>query len=142
MKKICFLLPLLFCACAGDYTAVTLPNGALIKAELALTPEQQARGLMRRYELAENKGMLFPGAMEEEKTFWMKNTFISLDIIFISQDKKINCIYESVKPSTFFTRDEDVARVTCPAQYVLELAAGVSQKQNLKPGDKLKFNVK
>ncbi len=140
--KILRFLPLIFLfACAqNNYTVINYPNGYKVKADLALTPEQTERGLMYRDNLDKDKGMLFVFDEYQEKSFWMKNTFISLDIIFLNPDGKVNCVYPSVKASTAFTDDEDIAVVSCPAMYVLETAAGVSKEQGLKAGDSLIFD--
>ena len=66
--------------------------------ELAVTPQDTARGLMFRRELPEGQGMLFDFQREQETAFWMKNTFISLDMIFIRGDGRILRIAENTQP--------------------------------------------
>ncbi len=66
--------------------------------EVARTPEQQARGLMHRQTLAADRGMLFPYDPPRPASFWMKNTLIPLDIIFIRQDGSIANIAENTVP--------------------------------------------
>ena len=62
---------------------LTLPDGFVVRAELALTPETQSKGLMFRQELPPDRGMLFVFPRMEMKAFWMKNTFIDLDMVFL-----------------------------------------------------------
>lgn len=138
MKKILPFLLIFLGACVSQNAGlVVFPDGYEVKAELALTPLQQQKGLMYRTELSADRGMLFVFEEHQPRSFWMKNTLIALDIIFISQDNVINCVYDRVPASTVFTADEDVAVVSCPAKYVLEVQAGLSQKHGLKIGDKL-----
>jgi len=119
---------------------VVFPDGARIKAEVAVTQAQHARGLMYRDSLDQNKGMLFVFETEQPLVFWMKNTFIDLDMIFMGADKKIKCIGKNIPRSTAFTEDGAVATFACGnSMYVLEVAAGVAQKNNLAVGDALKF---
>ena len=68
------------------------------KVELAASPEAQARGLMFRTELGDNEGMIFPSAVPEPRSFWMKNTPLSLDIIFIGPDGRIANIAANTVP--------------------------------------------
>ncbi|MFH1656046.1 MAG: DUF192 domain-containing protein [Candidatus Omnitrophota bacterium] len=105
--------------------------------ELASLSQQRAKGLMFRRHLDYNKGMLFLYEEEDERSFWMKNTFIPLDIIWINQDKEVVSIKENAQPCL---------EGSCPsihpdkkALYVLELNAGVVKDIGLKVGDKLSF---
>ena len=68
------------------------------KVELAASPEAQSKGLMFRTELGENEGMLFPSAAPEPRSFWMKNTPLSLDIIFVGSDGRISNIAANTVP--------------------------------------------
>jgi hypothetical protein len=120
---------------------VTLPQGAVIQAELADTSDERARGLMFRPTLDANRGMLFVFAEAQQWSFWMKNTRISLDIIWMDQKKKIVHIAHRV-PTCSRTDDG------CPqyqpnesAVYVLELAAGSAEVFNLDRGSVLRFQL-
>jgi uncharacterized membrane protein (UPF0127 family) len=73
----------------GGLVAVTMPEGTVIMAELAKTVEERARGLMFRPSLDKNRGMLFTFAEPQQWSFWMKNTRIPLDIIWMDGHKKI-----------------------------------------------------
>lgn len=103
------LMPLSACASGGSDTAeaaetvVTIRQGSTahrFTVEVARTPEEQARGLMHRTSLAPDRGMLFPFARPKFASFWMKNTFIPLDIIFIRSDGSIDRIAENTIPES------------------------------------------
>ncbi|MCR5505149.1 MAG: DUF192 domain-containing protein, partial [Elusimicrobiaceae bacterium] len=91
LKKILYFTLLIlgfgFIACSKAKTLpVVLPDGFEVKAELALTKEETTNGLMKRETLPENAGMLFVFEKEDIHYFWMKNTFINLDMLFIGED--------------------------------------------------------
>lgn len=119
--------------------SLKFPSGKTIRVDLALTPREQEIGLMFRTSLPKNYGMLFVFPSEQRLNFWMKNTWTNLDMIFISQDKKINAIYANVPRSYPETPESAVARRSADGQYVLELPAGESSKLALKKGDRLSF---
>ena len=73
--------------------------------------------------------------------FWMKNTLVSLDIIFIGADKKITAVRDRLSASSERTPDADVARAGGLAQYVLELPAGAAARRKLAAGQTLSFDV-
>ncbi|TSD88426.1 DUF192 domain-containing protein [Mycobacterium sp. KBS0706] len=100
--------------------------------ELALTPEQQQRGLMFREKMAPDAGMLFVFDGAEPRAFWMKNTLIPLDMIFIRTDGTIANILEKVPPQTLDPRTSDG-----PAKAVLELNGGIARFLDIKPGDRV-----
>ncbi len=121
--------------------AVTTPQGTVVMAELADTVEERARGLMFRPSLEKNRGMLFAFAEPQPWSFWMKNTRISLDIIWMDQKKKVVHIERNV-PTCSRTDDG------CPqyqpnesASYVLELAAGSADALKLQRGATLRFQL-
>ena len=116
-------------------------SGRRIAVDVVDQPAARERGLMFRRKLPGNYGMLFVFPDEMEREFWMKNTWVSLDIVFIGADKKIVRIHERVRPSTEKTADADVARVGGLAQYVLELPAGAARRYKLKEGQGLEFKV-
>lgn len=117
------------------------PDGKTISVDVADTPDSRQRGLMLRKSLPKDYGMLFVFPQEGGMQFWMKNTWVSLDIVFIGADKKVAVVHSRVKPSTKKTRDEDVARVWGEGLYVLELPAGYAAKRGLKKGDPLSFEA-
>lgn len=107
--------------------------------ELALTKAEQAKGLMYRTTLAKNAGMLFYFGAEKPVSFWMKNTLIPLDIIYIKLDGTIHHIHENAIP-----KDETPLPSNGNVGAVLEINGGLSKKLGIKPGDKIKhqfFNL-
>ncbi len=104
------------------------------RVELADTPEAQSRGLMFRTELGDFEGMIFPSAAPEPRSFWMKNTPLSLDIIFIGPDGRITNIAANTVPYSL-----DSVRSSGLASAVLELRAGRAAALGIVPGDRVKF---
>lgn len=115
-------------------------NGKYIDVEIADSPEERIRGLMYRDFLTENSGMLFIFDNSDILEFWMKNTLISLDIIYIDENMKIVKIIENVQPCL-----EDPCESyssSFPAKYVLEVNAGEADKLGIKEGDFVQVVVK
>src|SRR5712691_8783174 len=100
--------------------------------EVAVTPEEQAKGLMFRRELPEGQGMLFDFQREQPATFWMKNTYVSLDMIFIRADGRILRIAENTVPLS-----EALVPSGGPVRAVLEVIAGTAKKLGLAAGDRV-----
>jgi uncharacterized protein len=100
--------------------------------EMALTPEEQARGLMFRKSLPEGQGMLFDFKRDQELSFWMKNTLISLDMIFIRSDGRILRIAENTEPLS-----ERLVPSGGPARAVLEVISGTAKKLGIAAGDRV-----
>ena len=120
-------------AASGPVVTVHSAKGdAEVTVELARTREQQARGLMYRTELAEGSGMLFVFDDETERSFWMSNTPISLDILYIRSDATVVSIAANTTPYS-----EKKIPSRGPARYVLEVPAGWSERHGVKPGDRL-----
>ena len=116
---------------------VVLPDNFTYSVEVAADPELRAQGLMYRDQLRPATGMLFFFPADGDYGFWMKNTLIPLDMIWIDSSRKIVHIKTDVPPC----RIEE-----CPSyepgvrsRYVLELAAGEAAKRRLKVGDVLRF---
>ena len=108
--------------------------------EIADSKEERVRGLMFREKLEEGKGMLFIFEQEDIHSFWMKNTRISLDIIWISKDKEIVFISKNAQPC----KGGDACPTINPeksALYVLEINAGLVDKTGVKIGDKADFKI-
>ncbi|MBL7156043.1 MAG: DUF192 domain-containing protein [Candidatus Pacebacteria bacterium] len=103
--------------------------------EIAKTPEQRSRGLMFRKYLGTKKGMLFVFENQEKHSFWMKNTLIPLDIIWINENQKVVFISKNTQPC----KQEYCASVSSDedAKYVLEINAGLVKKIGLNIGDKI-----
>ncbi len=98
--------------------------------EMAATPDQQQKGLMFRTELSDTAGMIFPQPEPRIASFWMKNTVISLDIIFVKLDGKIENIVANTTPYS-----SNSVSATAPVAAVLELRAGLSAELGIEPGD-------
>lgn len=105
-----------------------------VRVELALTPAEQERGLMYRQKLDANNGMLFVFAETEVHSFWMKNTSIPLDMIFIDKDGEIVGIVENAVPFTTSSR-----MVPHPSRYVLEVNAGFAAAQGIQAGQRVEM---
>lgn len=126
---------------AGKKIAMTLPDGKKLKIDLVDTPMSREIGLMCVKKMPKDYGMLFAFPSEMYLNFWMKNTLVPLDIIWIGADKKIAVIHEKLHESTVDTPDEKVVTAGGKGQYVLELASGEAGRRGLKPGDLLTFDA-
>ncbi len=116
-------------AAAADLPTVNLTiNGHKIVAEIARTQEQRSLGLMNRFSLQPDHGMLFVFERAEPLAFWMKNTYIPLSIAFIAPDGRIVNI-EDMKPQT-----EDSHWSKGPALYALEMKKGWFQERGIGAG--------
>ena len=100
--------------------------------ELANDPMKRQRGLMYRQVMADDAGMLFLFSDERQRSFWMKNTYIPLDIIYISRNGEIVSIAKHTKP-----HDETPVPSYLPATYVLEVNAGITDRLDIQEGDLL-----
>lgn len=116
---------------------VVFPDGFVVNVEIAANDELRAQGLMYRDHLDPGTGMLFLFPREGEYPFWMKNTLIPLDMIWIDSNKRVAHVKYEVPPCRV---------VDCPsyppnarARYVLEVAGGEAKKHGLKAGDMLRF---
>jgi uncharacterized membrane protein (UPF0127 family) len=104
-------------------------NGHKITAELAATDEHRATGLMHRFSLKPDHGMVFVFERAEPQAFWMKNTFIPLSIAFIGADGRI------VNVDDMAPQDETTHWSKGPARYALEMRKGWFAERGIKPGD-------
>lgn len=102
--------------------------------ELALSRAQQARGLMYRTHLAPDAGMLFPMNPPRPANFWMKNTRVSLDMVFVAPGGTIESILPDVPPLTL-----DPRQSRGPVAAVLELPAGTTARLGIHPGDQVSY---
>jgi uncharacterized membrane protein (UPF0127 family) len=100
--------------------------------EMAENDAERAKGLMFRKELPEGRGMLFDFQREQEVSFWMENTYIPLDMIFIRGDGRILRIVENTEPLS--TR---IIPSGGPVRAVLEVIAGTARKLGIAPGDRV-----
>jgi uncharacterized protein len=103
---------------------------AKLNVELALNPRDQERGLMGRKKLPKNTGMFFVFDEDRIPRFWMKNTLMPLDIVFVDRDGRIVWIHERAKP-----KDETFVSPPFPARAALEIRAGAAKAYRLNIGD-------
>lgn len=108
---------------------------SVIDIEIADTEQKRAQGLMYRKSIPENAGMLFILDEEEMQSFWMKNTYISLDMLFVNANKEI----VTICPNTTPLKEWSYAS-TKPALYVVEVNAGYCAKKGITEGDKINFS--
>ncbi len=121
----------------NSITIFTQVGPIKINAEFARTPEELQKGLMNRISLPKNSGMLFIFPDEETRSFWMKNTLIPLDVIFVSSTGRVNEI-TTLNPCQETEICQSYNSKT-PAQYVLEINAGQAEKWNMTEGDILEL---
>jgi uncharacterized protein len=101
-------------------------------AEIADTPELRRRGLMFRHHLPEDRAMLFDWGRVEPVSMWMRNTYVSLDMIFIAADGRVVRVAERTEPLSETTIASGV-----PVAAVLEVVAGTAERIGLKAGDRV-----
>jgi uncharacterized membrane protein (UPF0127 family) len=111
---------------------ITKSGVQVFSVELATTEEEKTTGLMYRKELTEGKGMLFDFSPAQEVSMWMKNTYVSLDMIFIRPDGRILRIAENTEPLSI-----KIISSRGPAKGVLEVVAGTARKYGIEPGDRV-----
>lgn len=103
--------------------------------EIAKTIPQQTQGLMNRTALCPNCGMIFVFGFDMVQTFWMKNTLIPLDMIFVDKNGKIDTILTAIPQPGIADSQLTLYKSHSPVRYVIELNAGDAQKLSLRPGD-------
>lgn len=130
---VCAALPA--CASAGLWVEL---GGERYTVEVAATDQERARGLMFRDTLADGAGMLFIHDREQPQAYWMKNTYIALDILYFDRERRLVSQQRDVPPC--------VSGIGCPAYpssgpalYVLELNAGEAERLGLADGALLRF---
>ena len=123
-----------------NFEVISIDNGEKsikINAEIADDEQEQMMGLMFRKNLSENEGMLFIFDYEDYQTFWMKNTSIPLDMIFIGENLEIVDIKNAVpckqEPCALYKSSK-------PAKYVLEVNGNLTAKKNIRIGDRITLN--
>lgn len=143
MRYLIFFLLVVFVAIPAaaqpktEAVVVEGANGAVtIHAEIAETPSERATGLMFRESLRPDRGMLFDFKRDQQVAMWMKNTLISLDMVFIDRTGRVVNIIENVEPLTETTRESHG-----PVRAVLELAAGTAARIGLRPGDQIRHRM-
>lgn len=107
-----------------------------LDCELAQNDQHRSHGLMFRPTLSENEGMLFSWAAEGPRSFWMHNTCLALDMLFIDEHGFVVGILEEVPPW-----NEQPRRVSCPAKHVLEVRAGWAREYGVAPGARAEIDA-
>jgi uncharacterized protein len=128
-----------FCQESGQdrFVKVFFPGGKSVTAELAVTDEERSRGLMFREKVQPDQGMLFVFEREDVHQFWMKNTLVPLDMIWLDSAKRVIFIAANVPPCK-----EDPCPSygpDVPARYVLELRGGGAAENGITPNAQLQF---
>ena len=124
-------------AAAANGPRVIFPDGFVVNVEIAADDELRAQGLMYRDHLRPGTGMLFLFQEDGEHAFWMKNTLIPLDMVWIDANQRVVAVKYNVPPCKV---------ENCPSyptgvlsRYVLEVAGGEAQRHGVKTGDQLRF---
>lgn len=126
------LTPLAACSADNRLVAHTATGDHAFTVEVVDTPEDRAQGLMFRQSLADDAGMLFDFKENRPVSFWMRNTFIPLDMIFIRPDGTVANVHVNARP-----HDPTGIPSDGPVQFVLEIAGGRSVEIGLKAGDRV-----
>ena len=120
----------------GSLTIATASGPHNFTVELATTPAQMEQGLMFRRNLAPDAGMLFDFGHPTMAAFWMKNTLIPLDMLFVGQDGRIVNIRERAVPLAL-----DTIAAAAPVRAVVELNGGTTARLGIKPGDRVIYPI-
>lgn len=149
IRRLAALLAVAFVgACGGDdgddgdqrfRIPVTIETAAMplvFQAELADSASERQRGLMGRTSMGLDQGMLFLFEDEAERAFWMKDTLIPLDMIFIRADRTILGIVDDAEPETTLRRS-----VPGESQFVLEINGGIARSSGIEPGQLVTFTA-
>jgi hypothetical protein len=134
--------PMVAPAAAGgiEASALVVVTGAgnrfRFAVELARTPEERAQGLQGRKTLAAESGMLFQFAPPQPVSMWMKNTYVSLDMIFIAGDGRIVHVARDTEPLSL-----RMIESPGPVAAVLELKAGTTARLGIRPGDRVEHQI-
>lgn len=126
------LVPLAACSAENRLVLKTDSGDHAFNVEVVDTPETRAQGLMFRQSLAPDAGMLFDFGQSQPVSFWMMNTFIPLDMIFIREDGTIANIHVNARP-----HDPTGIPSDGPVMFVLEIAGGRSVELGVEAGDQV-----
>ena len=125
-------------ACQAEpKVTITTKDGRNVSfvVEIADTSSKREMGLQYRRDLAADRGMIFLFPAESQQSFWMKNTPLPLDMIFINRERKIVGIVEQTVPFSL-----DPRSVGAPSQYVLEINGGLAKRHAIKAGDAVRLD--
>lgn len=138
LDGVCAIPPAITGEVRADTPIATFTNGDEVVGqfflEIADDEEEQRRGLMYRTEMRENWGMIFPYEDDEIHQFWMKNTLIPLDMLFIGADGVVKGIVADAEPLTVTGRT-----IHEPSRHVLELNAGTCAKLGIVAGSRMRL---
>jgi len=144
MKKILALLVLLIILTIIGVISLKTPTATIsnhtFKLEIAKTQQQKEIGLSKKKALEKNAGMLFRFEKTDYYPFWMKNMQFPIDIIFI-KNSRIVTIHKDVKPPKGLNENLSIYNSSEPADTVLEINAGLSEKYNFKEGNEVKLSL-
>ena len=130
------LLAVAACEAQPKVTIATQAGQSVVfQVEVADTPAKRTLGLQYRKELANDRGMIFLFPAEGHQSFWMKNTPLPLDMIFIDSERKIVGIVEQTTPFSLDSRS-----VPAPSQFVLEINGGLAKRHGIRAGDSVQFD--
>jgi uncharacterized protein len=121
---------------ATRYAQVDFPDRTHVRAEVAATEAEREQGLMFRTSMAELDGMIFVFDAPGMHAFWMKNTLIPLDMLFVDQQGRIINIHERAVPGSL-----DPIAAAGPARAVIELNGGTAGHLGIKPGDRVIYPI-
>lgn len=132
---------------AENYSGPALPRGKVVlhdayggahpvEVEIAANDQSRERGLMWRKSLPEGTGMLFVFRYDEPHSFWMRNTLIPLDMLFIDRDRRVAAIVQNAEPRTLTGRGTEK-----PTRYVLELPGGWTGKLGVNSGSTVEISL-
>ncbi len=110
-------------------------GGEILNVEVADTPDKQVLGLSYRTSMVENHGMLFIFPLPETPSFWMKDMHFPLDMLWADKSGKIVAVTKNISPDTYPATFQPPS----PVLYVIEVNAGWSDRNNIKPGDIVRF---
>lgn len=117
------------------YIATSQGKEVRVRVEVARSPEERRIGLMHRQSLDKGSGMIFIFEKQDIQTFWMKNTLIPLDMIFIGTDLEVVGAVQNAQPMSL-----KPCMVDKPSQFVLEVAGGFVQRHGIGPGTSVRFS--
>lgn len=126
--------------CSSRDAAKACIKDRCFSLELAITSQEHSRGLMFRQALGQDQAMLFVYNDEQPRAFWMKNTYIPLDIIWIDSSRRVVGVAAQAQPC--LKEACPLYRSQDPVQYVLEVNAGIAEEIGLEQGDQFCFDIK
>lgn len=118
----------------GEVTIAGRSAGPRFAVEVARTTEERSQGLMHRHALADDAGMLFFMPDDDDWKFWMRNTYLRLDMVFVDRDWRVVGVLEDVPPL-----NDEPRSVGADSRYVLELGSKIARRHGIGPGTVLQF---